>query len=81
MKVINISVDSTFLSNLLKEAMKENIILRTAEGREFILAEINDFDREIELSRQNQELMAFLEQRGRETKTVSAQEARRRLGL
>ncbi len=81
MKVINISIDSTFLSNLLKEAMKENIILRTAEGREFILAEINDFDREIELSRQNQDLMAFLEQRGRETKTVSAQEARRRLGL
>ena len=48
MKVINISIDSTFLSNLLKEAMKENIILRTAESKEFILAEINDFDREID---------------------------------
>ena len=54
--------------------MKENIILRTAEGREFILAEINDFDREIELSRQNQELMAFLEQRGRETEVGFVEE-------
>ena len=42
---------------------------------------IDGFDREIELTCQNSELMAFLDQRGRSTKTVSAAEARARLGL
>ena len=42
--------------------------------------EIDNFDREIELTRQNSELMALLDQRGRSTKTVSAAEARARLG-
>ena len=39
------------------------------------------FEREIELTRQNQEFMAFLDERGKQTKTVSAAEARARLGL
>jgi hypothetical protein len=55
--------------------------LRTADGLEFILAEIDDFNREIELTRQNKELMAFLDVRAQHTKTVSAAEARARLGL
>ena len=45
------------------------------------MAEVNDFDPEIELTRQNQEFMAFLDERGKQTKTVSAAEARARLGL
>ena len=65
----------------IKEARDQNLILRTSDGSEFILAEVNDFDPEIELTRQNQEFMAFLDERGKQTKTVSAAEARARLGL
>ena len=53
----------------------------TADGVEFILAEINKFDAEIELTRQNKELMAFLADRAKQTKTFSAAEVRARLGL
>jgi phosphoserine phosphatase len=81
MKIIDLSIDSTALTSLLTAAKQENIILRTADGLEFILAEINNFDREIELTRQNQELMAFLNERGQQTKTLSAAEVRARLGL
>ena len=81
MKIIDISLDSTSLSTLLEKAREENIILRTTDGIEFILAEINDFNREIELTRQNEELMAFLDRRAQATKTVSSKEARTRLGL
>ena len=34
------------------------------DGCEFILAEIDDFDREIELSRQNEQLGRLLDSRG-----------------
>lgn len=81
MKIIDVPIDSTALISLLTEAKQENLILRTADGLEFILAEINNFDEEIELTRQNQELMAFLNDRGQQTKTISAAEVRARLGL
>lgn len=81
MKIINVPIDSTALIALLAEATQENLILKTADGVEFILAEINNFDAEIELTRQNKELMAFLTDRAKQTKTFSAAEVRARLGL
>ncbi len=54
-------------------------IIRAPDGREFVLAEIDDFNREIELTRQNKKLMKLLDQRGREKATIPFTEARRRL--
>ena len=55
---------------LLKRARRQNVILRSPEGEEFILAAIDDFNREIELARQNRSLMKFLAARARLTETV-----------
>jgi hypothetical protein len=81
MKTITVSARARTLLSLLKQAGEENLILKTEEGREFLLAEIDNFDREIELTCQNEELMRLLDERGREKATVSIQEARARLGL
>jgi len=81
MKTIKVSPQERALQALLKRASQENLILRAPDGREFIVAELDDFDREIELQRQNKEFMRFLDERGREKATISAEEARRRLGL
>ncbi len=81
MKTIHLSRENPALLDVLALADKDNIILRTQEGREFVLAEVNDFSREVELVRQHQELMAFLRQRSRETKTYTLKEARERLDL
>lgn len=43
--------------------------------------EVDDFNREIELTRQNKELMALLDQRGKQTKTIPLDEAKATLGL
>lgn len=56
-------------------------ILRTVDGREFLLAEVDDSDREIELTRQNEELMRLLDRRGQEKATISLAEAKARLGV
>ena len=81
MKTITISRRARSVHTLLKRARRENVILRSPEGEEFILAEIDDFNREIELTRQNRALMRFLEARARHTETVSFEEANTLLGL
>ena len=81
MKTIKVTENSLNLEAILNLASKENILLETPEGREFVLAEIENFDREVELTRQNQELMNFLDERSREQKTLTLNQVRQRLGL
>lgn len=81
MKTIKVSRQAKTLNALLKRARSENVILRSAEGSEFILAEIDDFNREIELTRQNKQLMKLLNSRARRKATLSLAEAKRQLGL
>ncbi len=81
MKTITVSRRARSVHALLRRARRENVILRSPGGEEFILAEVDDFNREIELARQNRRLMKFLDARARQTKTVSLEEAKTLLGL
>ena len=81
MKTVTISPRAKTVTTLLQRAKRGGLILRSPEGDEFILAEIDDFDREIELTRRNKELMKFLDRRGKQTKTLKAAEVRQQLGL
>ena len=81
MKTVTVTTRSKVIAALLEQAKRENLILRTPDGREYILAELDDFDREIELTRQNKTLMEFLDRRAQETSRVSLAEAKAQLGL
>ena len=81
MKTIRVSQKSRTINALLRQARRQNVIIRSPEGQEFILAEIDDFNREVELTKQNREFMKLLDARGRQTKTVSLKEAKRLLGI
>lgn len=81
MKTIKVSKHAKTVNALLKRARQENLVLRSAEGDEFLLAELDDFDREIELTRENKQLMKLLDERAKEKATVSLQEAKKRLGI
>ena len=81
MKTLTISRRARSLHALLRRAQRENVILRSPEGEEFILAQVDDFNREIELARQNRAFMKFLDSRARQTETVSSDEVRRLLGV
>ena len=72
--------DNTLIE-LLKQALQEGLILRDLDGREFIVAEIDDFDREIKLTRQNKQLMQVLDERAAQTKTVKLEKVKAQLGL
>ncbi len=81
MKTIDLATATPNLPDLLNLASKENVILRAADGREYVLAEVDEFEREVALVRQNQELMEFLDQRSRPSKTYTIDEARKTLGI
>jgi hypothetical protein len=81
--VKTISIDpNSEVNSLLDQARDEDLIVRSSDGSEFILSPVDDeFSREVALTRANEKVMALLEERGRQTKTVSLEEAKRRLGL
>ena len=81
MKTITVSRRARGINTLLKQARRENLIIRAPDGDEFILAEIDDFNREIELTRQNKKLMKFLAGRAKQTKTIPLEDIKAQLGL
>jgi hypothetical protein len=81
MKVIDLKQKSPSLSQLLKMARQENLILKTRQGQEFVLAEADDFDREIALVRENKNLMKLLDDRSKDKKRYSLSQVERKLKL
>jgi hypothetical protein len=81
MKVIDLARKRPTLSQVLEMATGENLVLKTAHGKEFVLAEADDFGREIALVRQNRSLMKLLDARSKETKKYSLAEVKKRLKI
>lgn len=81
MKTVTISRHARSITSLLEAARQDNLILEAPDGREFILAEIDAFDREIELTRQNKKLMEFLDRRATDPRRIPLADAKTLLGL
>ena len=81
MKIVELTTIAPALAELLDLASEDTLILKTAAGREFVLAAVDDLDTEIAQVRQNEELMALLAERSREKKTYILQQVREQLGL
>jgi hypothetical protein len=81
MRTVAISRRARGINALLQQARRQNLIVRSPDGHEFILAEVDDFNREIGLARQNKQLMALLNQRAKQTQTVPLNEVKKQLGL
>ena len=81
MKIVELTTIAPALAELLDLASEDTLILKTAEGREFVLAEVDDLDTEIAQVRQNEDLMTLLAERSREKKTYTLQQVREQLGL
>jgi hypothetical protein len=81
MKTIELIHASPNIASLLDQARSDDIVVRVADGSEFLLVAIDDFDREIARTRANPRIMALLEVRAKQAATVSLEEAKRSLGL
>ncbi|HUT34068.1 MAG TPA: hypothetical protein VNE39_11340 [Planctomycetota bacterium] len=81
MKTLEISNRPRDVRPLLELASEENLVITTPGGRQFVLAEIDDFGEEVRLVRENAELMAFLTARSHGSGRLTEAQLRKRLGL
>jgi hypothetical protein len=95
MKAVMISPRAKAIKDLLKKARRRDLILKSDEGEQFVLARItnaqsfivgdsDDFATEVAATRRNKQLMKFLDERGARTKIKrgrSIAQVRERLGV
>jgi hypothetical protein len=81
MKTIAVPPQAAEINELLDQAREDELLVRTADGSEFLLSAVDEFDQEIARTRQNATLMALLEERAKQTKTIPLDEVKRQLGL
>ena len=81
MKTVDLTHAPPEIADLLEQARADDLVVRLADGSEFLLVAIDEFDREIARTRANPKLMALLESRAEQTETVPLDEVKRLLGL
>jgi hypothetical protein len=81
MRTIAIPAQAAEVNALLEQASHEDVLVRTADGAQYMVTAVDDFDEEIVRTRRNAKLMALLDDRASQTKTVPLDEVKRQLGL
>lgn len=74
MRTIDLSEEELDLEAVIKLASKEPVMLLTPDGREFVLAEADDFDTEVEALRSSPAFQRFLDERSRSNHHISLDE-------
>jgi len=74
MKAISLEQEGLDLQSVIALARQEPILLLTADGKEFLVAAADDFDREVEALRASQAFQRFLDERSRSTRRVPLEE-------
>ena len=69
------------IDEVLHLAAEENVVLTTPDGRQFVVAEVDDFETGVRLVRENREVMDFLRQRSAPGKTYTLDGVRKELKL
>jgi hypothetical protein len=81
MKTITIPLQAVEVNAILAQARYEDVLVLAADGGEFMLTAIDDFDEEIARARRNDKLMALLNERAKQSQTIPLEEVKRQLGL
>ena len=81
MKIITIPPQAAEVHELLAQAREEDILVQAADGTEFMLTAVDEFDQEIARTRRSAKLMALLDDRAKQVSTIPLDEVKRQLGL
>ena len=81
MKTITLPKTSADFAELLAQARADDLVVRLADGSEYLLIALDEFDEELAKSRRNPRLMALLDARAAQTVTTPLGEVKNRLGL
>jgi hypothetical protein len=92
MRVVTVPEEQKFLIELLENVRDEGVILKTTNGKQFVLlvledwqgfdvGDSDDFEQEVKATSENQALMAFLAERRSQGKRISLADVKKQLGL
>ena len=79
MKTIDLGKSKLSLDEALTSARAESLLLRCANGEQFVISLADDFATEVELLRRNHAFLDFLDSCKKDETTVSLEEAERKL--
>jgi hypothetical protein len=68
MKTIDLEKEEMDLAAVIKIARREPVLLVTPDGKEFCIAEADDFEKEVETLRGSQAFQRFLDERSASTR-------------
>ena len=74
MKTVNLEKRKIDLDAAIDLARQEPLLLVTPDGREFLLSEADDFEREVEALRNSVDFQQFLDERSRSVGRISLDE-------
>ena len=92
MNTVTVPIEEKTLNALLEKARDDGLILQSAGGERFLLVSVenwqsyevgdsDNFEEEVELTGQNQELMDFLVERRRDASRIPLADIKEELGL
>jgi hypothetical protein len=81
MKVIELGSARPTLDEVMGLAKEQLVVLRGPDGSVFALAQVDDFDVEVALLKNNPEFMAYLRQLSQEEASIPLQDLRKELAL
>jgi hypothetical protein len=81
MTVIELAETQPTLDEVMGLAKDGVVVLRQPDGSAFALAQLDDFEVEVELLRNHPDFLSFLRQLSREEASISLEDLRRELAL
>jgi len=79
MKTIDLAASPLTLNELLDSAHDEAVVVRSTDGRTYVLSAADDLSSEIDLLRRNHQFCALLDSLKQDRTRISLEEAKRRL--
>jgi hypothetical protein len=74
MKTIDLGKEKLDLTDVIKIARQEPVLIVTPDGSEFCMAEADDFEKEVAALRNSQSFQQFLDKRSASTKTYALED-------
>lgn len=81
MKTLKLAAASAEVTELLRQAENEVLVVRLPDGSEFLLTAVDNSDVEMMATRRNQRLMEYLEMRAKQPQTIPLAEVKRKPGI
>ena len=74
MKTVNLKDEKLDLETVINLARKETVVLLTPDGKEFVIAEADDFEQEVAALRNSQAFQRFLTERSKSIGRIPLEE-------